>query len=263
MGGEMNIKSCIKSLLRLEWRIKTYETHSDALRAYKGNYQDEDLVRVILQKTLVMERNLGRDPTAIDPITMQLLYPLSLCDEPPVRVLDFGGACGVHYLRARTVVGDIFDWAIVETTAMVRAAHEMMGLSHPRLRFFERIEDATHDHARPDIVLAIGSIPYTASPSAIIRELAQLGATYIFISRTALSNKGGIYGVQRSKLSENGPGPMPQGFRDRNVYVPIVMLGKDEFEDILTSHGYELIFKATECNFGPMKQYAYLWRGNG
>ena len=42
--------------------------------------------------------------------------------------------------------------------------------------------------------------------------------------------------VQKSNLSDNGPGPMPKGMRDGVVQYPITFARKDKFEEILSQN---------------------------
>jgi putative methyltransferase (TIGR04325 family) len=51
-------------------------------------------------------------------------------------VLDFGGACGLHYKQAQS---SSVRWAVVETPAMAERAR---ALASDKLRFFTSISDA-------------------------------------------------------------------------------------------------------------------------
>ena len=119
-----------------------------------------------------------------------------------------GGACGIHRAVAEMVFERTFDWQVVETDAMAAAGREIWGGA-----FFNRIQDTfwlNGTRQTPDIALAIGSLPYTAAPCAYLRELVELGPAYLYISRTVMAEEE-MYGVQWSRLSDNGPGPMPEG----------------------------------------------------
>ena len=69
-----------------------------------------------------------------------------------------------------------------------------------------------------------------------------------------------MYGAQWSRLSENGPGPMPKGFKDRDVYYPVTVLARNRVEDILAQR-YDALLRFNEVGFGcDVRQYGYLAR---
>jgi hypothetical protein len=39
--------------------------------------------------------------------------------------------------------------------------------------------------------------------------------------------------VQKSSLSDNGPGPLPKGFQDGSAQYPVTFVRKEKFEEIL------------------------------
>ncbi|MFT4121270.1 hypothetical protein [Bradyrhizobium sp.] len=123
---------------------------------------------------------------------------------PEVRgaetVLDFGGACGIHYKLARREA-PLIRWAVVETPAMVRQAAQ---LETDRLRFFETVEAAASWLGTIDLMHSNGAVQYTAKPSETVRQLAGVGATRMHWKRLFFSDQP-IAERQRSMLIENGP----------------------------------------------------------
>lgn len=115
-------------------------------------------------------------------------------------VLDFGGACGIHYKLARREVPAI-RWAVVETPAMVRQASQ---LATDNLRFFDTISAAAAWLGAVDLVHSSGALQYTPAPLDVVHELAGIGAARINWKRLFLSEEP-ISERQRSMLIENGP----------------------------------------------------------
>lgn len=256
----------IKSLLGIKKpRIKFYNSRMRAREACQGSYEDQDLVDVVAKKTFYYSQSILRNGVPnIDQGNAQILYPLAAClsettvDEHPIRVLDFGGACGIHFLIAKAIFGNIFDWQVVETPTMVTAGRNTIS----GLQFFERVKDTfwhNCDRQMPHFVLSMGALPYTVAPRDALITLTQLKAPFLYVARMALADKE-MYGVQWFRLSENGPGPMPDGFKDRDAYYPLTIMAKDEFEDIITSHGYKILCRFDQQGeFGKgVRQYGYL-----
>jgi hypothetical protein len=44
-----------------------------------------------------------------------------------------------------------------------------------------------------------------------------------------------LINVQKSNLSCNGPGPMPEGMKDGEIQYPVTFARKDKFEEILNN----------------------------
>jgi putative methyltransferase (TIGR04325 family) len=151
-----------------------------------------------------------------------------------LRVLDFGGAGGNHYSIARTALGADRDirWNVVETEPMVRAANRKLAGSG--LKFFDNIAGAASDLDEIDLVFTSGALQYTPDPLMFLSMLLDLKARYLFITRTALNtvDKKAIT-LQRSRLSDNGPGSLPARFVDHEVEYPITFVGKATVEHLI------------------------------
>lgn len=146
-------------------------------------YEHPELVSEIFAKTVAAEP-AGEWPEIRDTAT----------------VLDFGGACGIHYKLARREAPFI-RWAVVETPAMVRQAAQ---LETDHLRFFESIEAAATWLGTIDLMHSNGAVQYTPSPIEMVRRLADLGAERMQWKRLFFSEEP-IAERQRSMLIENGP----------------------------------------------------------
>lgn len=146
-------------------------------------YEHPDLVSEIFAKTVAAEP-VGEWPEIRDINT----------------VLDFGGACGIHYKLARREAPFV-RWAVVETPAMVRQAAQ---LETDYLRFFETIDAATLWLGTIDLMHSNGAVQYTSNPIVVVRQLAGVGAARMQWNRLFFSDQPRAE-RQRSLLIENGP----------------------------------------------------------
>lgn len=143
----------------------------------------------------------------------------------PLRVIDFGGACGFHH-RAASLIGVPLRWAVVETPAMVAKAK---ALASPSLDFFPTIEDAVAWAGGVDLVFSSSALQYLDDPDAYLRKLVGLGAPLMAWSRLPMTDGDQRSEMQQSRLGDNGPGPLPPGFEDRDVSYRKTYLAIDRF----------------------------------
>lgn len=104
-----------------------------------------------------------------------------------LRVLDFGGALGEHFLLVRQLLPELpFErWLVCETPLIVNAAAQLPQQS--ALQFCDTIPNplAATDTAF-DLVIASGSLQFVADPAQTFADLAALEAPYCYISRFPL-----------------------------------------------------------------------------
>lgn len=143
-----------------------------------------------------------------------------------IRVLDFGGAAGAHYLVATAFFREKIriHWNVVETPAMAQAAGK---LAKQGLKFYPDLSDAARSLSPLDLVLASGSIHVCEDPIGKLDSLISLGAKHLILTRTCfLETQETLCFDQTSRLSENGPGPLPSEFKDREVSYPNYLVPK-------------------------------------
>jgi putative methyltransferase (TIGR04325 family) len=147
----------------------------------------------------------------------------------PLTVLDFGGGCGFHYFRVVAAIRTSLRWGIVETPIMAeRAAKVAQG----RFEVFSDIATAAEALSPFDLVHASGSLSYAPDPLSTLRALAGLRARYFALARFPMWSGPTTVGVQKSRLSGNGIGPMPPKISDRHVQYPITFIN---WRDVLTT----------------------------
>ncbi len=162
-----------------------------------------------------------------------------------LNVIDFGGGAGYHYKLAKIAFGSEkkIKWHVVETSEMANKASK---IKEKNLRFYDDIEDAKNDFMRVDLVFSSSALQYCPDPLYILKELVKINAKYLFITRTPfVESTENIIAIQKSKLSHNGPGPLPDGVKDKTVFYPITYVSRLAVEDIL-SQNYEIRFMTDE-----------------
>lgn len=192
-------------------------------------YEAEALTELVYEKTVAINRQRSLD---LRPGTERLLLAVSLAiaaDQPKnaTRVIDFGGACGVHYTIASQLFSDtVFRWAVVETPSMVNKARS---LETESLRFFEEIGSAKTWLERVDLVNNNSALQYVEDPLLTVEELLDLTPAIILWERMMLANGATHIDRQNSMLFDHGPGPVPAGFKNRLVSQQITRLSRSDF----------------------------------
>jgi putative methyltransferase (TIGR04325 family) len=165
-----------------------------------------------------------------------------------LRVIDFGGACGAHYFGAKAFFRNSveFEWTVVETRAM---AGKGRALEDDELRFSDSLSEATQSLQEIDLVYSSGALQYVPSPLETLNNLLDYNAEYLFLNRLALIDDvdelSSITTIQTSRLSENGPGPLPEGMKDGAAKYPITFVNKRILETRLRER-YRLLLNFEE-----------------
>jgi putative methyltransferase (TIGR04325 family) len=213
----------------------SFQTYDDALAACGGKgYGEEKLVHMIVEKNLAFRGSL-KSARTIPMDSLRVMIGIgSMSPSMKLRVLDFGGAGGHHYSIVRTALDADREvqWNVVETVPMVRAANKE--LAGGGLKFFESIERAASDLGQVDLVFTSGALQYTSNPLVSLSMLLEVKAKHLFITRTAFNNASRrIITLQASRLSDNGPGPLPAGFADQEIQYPVTFESKATAERLI------------------------------
>lgn len=243
------VRQLVPPMLVDIWRTNSapiFPSYDAAYAACRnGAYEEEALVKVVVEKNLAFRRAIQSAPV-FDLAAVRTLIGVGLANTgSTLRVLDFGGGGGYHYSLARAVLGrdKRLSWNIVETSAMTK---EGQRIATPELKFFDNIHEARGDLGSVDLVLTSGALQYCPDPIKFLKALADLRAKNIFITRTPLSDSAeSLVSVQASRLSENGPGPLPPGFDDKRIAYPITLISRRAVERVLTEK-YRIVFSIQE-----------------
>ena len=201
------------------------------------SYEDSKLTQVVLQKTKRFKQQLSDGEVLNMAATTAYgvtAFHICLGNRHKINVLVFGGACGNHYWRLKNLFPHCtFNWAVVETPAMCTVAKE---LQNDELHFFDDIHIAASELGHIDLLFTSGALMFPKNPQGFLKTLVALGADHIFITRISLtSGDKDIVTVQKSWLSENGIGELPEGYTDRIIKYPNTTMNKADFDAILSS----------------------------
>ena len=232
-----------------------YSTYEEALAACASSgYEDEQLVAVIREKTRRL-RDALRAPGPLGVNLTNFRTPLGIalaCRGPVLRVIDYGGACGAHYFTARKLLDtDVkLIWNVVETPAMAAGAKD---LENEELRFFSDVDEAWRHAGTVDLLFSSSTLQYVPDAYGTLAALVGRRAERVFLTRLGLGlGAREVVCVQRSRLSTNGPGPLPSGFTDREVRYPMTAMAKESVERIIgTEYEIRIAFEEDKGAYWP------------
>lgn len=117
-------------------------------------------------------------------------------------------------------------------------------LENKELKFYDDLNAAKADMGHADLLFSSSTLSYVPDPYAVLAKLVDCGASNIFLTRLPLTHFGqDIVHIQKSRLSANGPGPLPPQMADREVRYPMTAVQKQKVEDILrTRYDIQLAF---------------------
>jgi putative methyltransferase (TIGR04325 family) len=224
---------------------KVYDSWQQALAdSTPDDYQDPELVEVILEKT----KNFIQSPSqpAISPTVAITLSALAvvLSELQPncrkIHVIDWGGACGIHYFQCRRVLHPNISlkWCVVETPAMVTQARF---LTSDELYFVEDLSEAIKSLETIDLFHTSGTLQCVSNPAEVLAEIVNSQAQFMLFNRLGL-NRGlqDVITVHQSTLSGNGFGELPPNFKDRQIRYPFIFMAEHKFMNILRE-GYQVL----------------------
>ncbi|MCC6588026.1 MAG: methyltransferase, TIGR04325 family [Bryobacterales bacterium] len=214
---------------------RVYPGFSEALQQCpRGGYESALIAAVVRAKTEKIRTDRDLCESSMSPTTragiplISLIARLLLPNASDIRVLDFGGACGAHYFLARQLAPGLrFRWCVVETDAMIEQGSL---LADTCLTFARNVTAAQELLGGVDLLHSSGTLQYLPSPQATLGELLRVNAHLVALTRLSLTDGEPFTVVQKSRLSNNGPGPLPRGFRDSTVAYPLTIINRASFE---------------------------------
>jgi putative methyltransferase (TIGR04325 family) len=182
-------------------------------------------------------------PRIEDIVPADALLPalLAVAITPGERVLDFGGAAGLHYAAAHRAFPErSFRWAVVETAVMAGRAKRF---ESENLRFFLSPEAAMDWLGGLDLLHSNGTLQYLDDPEAMLARLLNLRPSSILWARVVLEKKRAAK-TQVALLSSHGPGPAPERFKDCWITHNITSMERESF---LAAHAdYRMVWGSVD-----------------
>jgi putative methyltransferase (TIGR04325 family) len=223
---------------------KQYKDYPEALKnCTPDGYENVELCNMIADKTVIHSGILKEKPFNLIPANIFLLSAVNQSvlklSERHLTVLDFGGACGAHYFEVRRLLSTDFSlkWFVVETEQMVKSAKNR-GLNNNELEFISSIDEVK---TPIDLIYTSCALHYVPDPYECINLLIQKRAGHILFNRMMFNeNDKDFVTIQKSFLSANGPGKLPEGYSDRILSYPHTTLSFKKFNNLIISNGYKM-----------------------
>ena len=111
--------------------------------------------------------------------------------------------------------------------------HQARSLEDACLKFAGSVAGAQELLGGVDLLYSSSTLQYLPSPELGLAELIGVGAAAMALTRLSLTDGEQFTVVQKSRLSHNGPGSLPPGFRDGTVAYPLTILNRSRFEEAL------------------------------
>lgn len=223
--------------------LKTYSSFEEALASAGSGYEDSELVEIITLKTKLNRHRLTEEPSFGNSSLSTLTAILYICQQYDlINVIDLGGGTGLQYHMIRPWVNEKtkINWCVVESKALTAKCQPLF--STEELSFSDNLEKTIGKKDQIHLIFCSGVIQYLPKPYETLNVIARSNSTYLLFSRMCFSRQNNdLIILQKSQLSENGFGPMPPGFKDREIYYPQTSVQKDKFFNILSSK-YKILF---------------------
>jgi putative methyltransferase (TIGR04325 family) len=247
-----------------------YKSYNAAASECVGSgYETSELVDVVCRKTAIYRDQLASNGPARlaggDTLALIGIGLAHRCSQPIINVIDFGGACGAHYFLLKSVLMDSvkLKWHVVETPAMVNRAAE---LETDELRFFGSITDAASGFDRVDMAFSSGTLQCVSNAKEALHELLKPRPQLVVLARLGLTTgTRELVTIHETRLSNNGPGPLPPGCKDGTTRYPFTFPVQSEIESML-SEQYRIILSAPDpsgvfpVNAEPLVGVGYIAR---
>ena len=234
-------------LIRLKLSFRSWISKtSQGLAPDEFGYDSELIGNVVIKKNQRYRIQMLNPNFMYPQSLVRPLIPLAYITQKHVRVLDFGGGGGAQYFATSNLLSPsrVFDWRVIETAAIV---NQSSNLANDQLEFYKSIGEAISDGFSPNLVMASSSLEYTKNPMETLRELINLDADFLYLTRSALTLEPDLITAEQStRLKDNGPGPLPDEFKDCDVNYWIRILPMSLVREEL-SKKYELLFTSLEA----------------
>ena len=237
----LSLRNRARRLLRGREGARIFDSFDEALQACEG-FEHEMYLDVIDQKTRIYLQQLNTGELSIwETVSNNLCVLQAATHEHELRVVDVGGACGIHYFQFRRFAQAVsvplkeLRWCVIETEEMISRAQS---LANSELFFMSSLEDVPW---RPHLIFTSSTLQYFPDPIAQIETFVDIRPDMIYFARTSFSNLDyNLLTIQTTNLSDNGIGELPPGFAEQKISWPHTTLSKPLFDRVMMN-GYHLV----------------------
>ncbi len=242
-------------LFRLKNKTLHYVTQFPMSQVGIDTYDHNLLAEVVSKKTQIYVAN-STERVLPSSNYLSLLTAFHSLDETRT-VIDFGGAAGIHYFLSKPFVPRLKSWTVIETKAMV----EQQKQNREEKLQFCTIGDSVLDDLDCDLLYLSSSLQYVEDPMQTLNQLIRMRPKLILISRTPFNQKDTTASfTQTSKLSSNGPGPLPSKYKDCKIKYEVNVPNYSQVVELLEDrYSIQWICSENEEMVGPdNSKYQYL-----
>ena len=242
-------------LVRLKNKTLNYVNQFLMSPAGINTYDNRLLAEVVSEKTQVYVNN-STERVLPNSNYLSLLAAFQSLDETRT-VIDFGGAAGIHFFLSKSFVPNLKSWTVIETKAMV----EQQELNREEKLKFCTMDDLVSIDLDCDLLYLSSALQYVEDPIQTLNQLIRIKPKLILISRTPFNQKDtkAIF-TQTSKLSSNGPGPLPSKYKDCRIQYEVNVPNYSQVVELLEDkYSIQWICSENEEMVGPdNSRYQYL-----
>ena len=202
----------MNSIFRLKNKANYYVNRFRKSPVGIKTYDNRLLAEVVTKKTQIYVHN-SSERVLPNSNYLSLLTAFHLLDKTR-SVIDFGGAAGIHYFLSKSFVPSLKSWTVIETKAMVEQQEQNR---EEKLKFCT-MDDLIVGDLDCDLLYLGGSLQYVENPLKTLSKLISIKPKVVLISRAVFNQtETNVNFTQSSKLSSNGPGPLPSGYKDCKI----------------------------------------------
>lgn len=211
-----------------EWKHgeKTYRTWGGAVAA-AGAY-DSDVLNRFRVARAKQDVRLPLSPAMYCALT-------NLALPPEVQITDFGGGCG-QLAKSFRLGWPATRWTVVEHPGLVRLLEPVKGITF-----------TTHTPSACDIFYTGGTLQYLARPYRVLEAGFKSARLALVMERNSFSERR-LVRVQHGRLYDNGSGPVPVGYLDREITYPHQTIKESRVRAIAARYGFGLFLRQDETS---------------
>ena len=218
-------------------KTEKFDNYEDVVKYSRGDYNNKELTEVVSIKTKNYIKNLYKKEVQLGQEEQKLLNIFCLNDKKSLNVLDVGGGSGIHFHIVKSQLGVQLNWIVLETPEMVKSN---LNNTHQELNFVDDVSKIRNLNF--DLIFLSGVIQYVPYPYNFLKQILSLNSKKIIITRTPFKNSGKeFFTIQKSLLSENGPGELPKKYKDKFVKYPRYSFTLNDFKEFLDSQKIKYI----------------------
>jgi putative methyltransferase (TIGR04325 family) len=233
---------------------REYPDYESAKKVCRMNaYENDILCNCIVEKTINYRNSINNTEIKAHNsyLLSALLYAMQQLNKDTLNVLDFGGAAGAHYFEISNFLPKniTLKWNVVETGQMASLATK---LGNKQLQFFENINQVPN----PDFIYSSCALHYVPDTYKYLNLLLNIKAPFFMLDRMHinLNNKDFVV-VQKSTLTSNGPGGLPKGYNDMEIFYPRMLISDLNVKNaIQQNYNLQWIFNLNSETFKINKQ---------